>query len=232
MIAICRLRRSRANSPRTVLHRTINVVSVLGFLQLGGIAMASHHYTDKQMEAFAERVGKTYWFNPAPGKTATFLTAPSSKAETYQPKPNESFEITELTGQKAKDPYYKVRFDSGQIGYIRPEMFHEELNLTILSVDPLAYKRRKDEQATEEENKRVEWIKAQPWSPAVKEASIRKQPTPGLTSGEIKRVIGAPSRITKTRGVTKVSEEHWFYTDGTVLTFRNGLLTRVEKRDK
>lgn len=202
------------------------------FTLLVSPVLASHHYTDKQMESLAERVGKTFWFNPAQGKAPVFLTAPAPKAGTYQPTVNESFEITELAGQKAKDPYYKVRFDSGKVGYIRPEMFHEELNVTILSVDPLADKRKHDEQAAEEEKKRIEWIKTQPWSPAVKEASIRKQPTLGLTTNEIKKVIGAPSRVTKTRGVGKTNEEHWSYTDGKVLTFQNGLLTKVEKRDK
>ena len=144
----------------------------------------------------------------------------------------ESFEITELTGQAAKDPYYKVKFDSGKVGYIRPEMFHEELNVTILSVDPLAEARKKKEQGAEEEKKRVDWIKAQPWSPAVKEASLRKQPTLGLNSAEIKRVLGPPIRITKTGGRIKVAEEHWFYADGSVLTFNNGLLSKVEKREK
>lgn len=203
------------------------------FLPANEIAAASTHYTEKQLEALAERVGKTFWFNPAQRKTAVFLTAPASNAQAYQPSAVEGFEITELAGQKAKDPYYKVKFDSGKIAYIRPERFHEELNVTILTVDPLAEQRERDEQAAAEEKKRVEWIKAQPWSPAVKEASIRKQPTLGLTSGEIKKVLGAPSRINKTRVAGRVAnEERWFYTDGTVLTFQNGLLTRVEKRDK
>lgn len=207
------------------------VSSLLFFLSVAGITVASHHYTDKQMEALAERVGKTFWFNPEQGKTPLFLTAPAANAQTYRPPIHESFEITDLTGQKSKDPYYKVRFDSGKIGYIRPETFHEELNVTILTVDPLAEKKRSDERAAEEEKKRVDWIKAQPWSPAVKEASIRKLPSLGLTTGEIKRVLGAPSRVAKSRS-TKANEEHWFYLDGTVLTFQNGLLTKVEKREK
>ncbi len=89
-------------------------------------------------------------------------------------------------------------------------------------------KRHLDEQ-TSEETKRVDWIKSQPWSPAVKEAAIKKQPTPGLNTAEVKRVLGAPRRVTKLRGLTKVAEEHWFYPDGSVLIFNNGLLTRTEK---
>src|SRR5258705_186102 len=76
---------------------------------------------------------------------------------------------------------------------------------------------------------KIFWIKSQPWSPAVKEAAIKKQPTPGLNTAEVKRVLGAPRRVTKLRGLTKVAEEHWFYPDGSVLIFNNGLLTRTEK---
>ncbi|HXF75738.1 MAG TPA: hypothetical protein VNN13_06565, partial [Methylomirabilota bacterium] len=220
-------RRTAGASRRAVC----SAFSLLLFLSVAQIASASHHYTDRQLEALAERVGKTFWFNPERGKTPLFSTAPAANAQSYRPSVNESFEITELTGQKTRDPYYKVRFDSGKIGYIRPETFHEELNVTILTVDPLAEKKSSDERAAEEEKKRVEWIQAQPWSPAVKEASIRKQPSLGLTTGEIKKVLGAPTRITKTRSA-KTNDEHWFYLDGTVLTFQNGLLTRVEKRQK
>jgi len=212
------------------LRRVVLLLIVL--LPISGVVHASNHYTDRQLEALAERVGKTFWFNPAQGKTPQFLTSPASNAASFQPATNESFEITELTGQAAKDPYYRVRFDSGKVGYIRPEMFHEELNTTILTVDPLAEEKRKTELGAEEEKKRVDWIKSQPWSPAVKEASLRKQPTLGLTSAEIKRVVGAPSRVTKVRSTTKVHEEHWFYADGKTLTFTNGLLTKVDKREK
>lgn len=197
-----------------------------------GAALASHHYTDKQLEALAERVGKTFWFNPAQEKTPLFSATPAPSGAIFRPAVKESFEITELTGQAIKDPYYKVRFDSGKVAYIRPEMFHEELNATILSVDPWAEARKKKEQGAEEEKTRVDWINAQPWSQAVKEASLRKQPTLGLNSAEIKRAVGPPIRITKTRGAIKVAEEHWFYADGSVLTFHNGLLSKVEKREK
>ena len=110
-------------------------------------------------------------------------------------------------------------------------MFHEEFNATILSIDPLADEKKKSAQHAEEEKKRVEWIKAQPWSPAVKEAAFRKQPSPGLNGAEVKRVFGPPRRVTKTRGPVKFPEELWFYPDGSVLTFHNGLLSKIEKRE-
>jgi hypothetical protein len=200
-------------------------------LYCDGAAIASSHYTDRQLEALAARVGKTFWINAANEKTPSFLTAPRPGATTFRPEENDSFEITELTGQKIKDPYYKVRFQSGKVGYLTPDMFHEEFNAKILSYDPLADEKKKKEAQEVEEKKRLEWIKSQPWSPAVKAAAIRKQPTPGLKTGEVRQVLGAPTRVTKTRGTSKVAEERWFYADGTMLTFHNGLLSGIEKKE-
>jgi hypothetical protein len=205
------------------------VLAVL--LYCDGTAVASSHYTDKQLEALAARVGKTFWINSSNEKAPLFLTAPRPGATTFRSEENDSFEITELTGQKTKDPYYKVRFQSGKVGYLTPDMFHEEFNAKILSYDPLADEKKKAEQQAEEEKKRLEWIKSQPWSPAVKAAAIKKQPTPGLRTTEERRVLGAPTRVSKTRGAIKVAEERWFYPDGSVLVFHNGLLSSIEKRE-
>jgi hypothetical protein len=193
--------------------------------------MASSQYTDKQLDALAERVGKIYWINVTSqnAKPPTFLTAPAPNAPTFSAAGSESFEITDLAGRANKDPYYQVKFESGKVAYIRPEAFFEAFNVTILSMDPKADEKKHLEDQAGEEQKRVEWIKAQPWSPAVKEAAIKKQPTPGLNAAEVKRVLGAPRRVTKLRGLAKVSEEHWFYPDGSVLIFNNGLLSRIEK---
>jgi hypothetical protein len=208
----------------------ISLVLVV-LLSCDSVAIASHHYTVKQLEALAARVGKTFWINAANDKPPPFLTAPRPGATTFRPEENDSFEITELTGQKAKDPYYKVTFQSGKVGYLTPDMFHEEFNAKILSYDPLADEKKKKEEQEAEEKKRLEWIKAQPWSPAVKQAAIRKQPTPGLKTGEVRQVLGEPTRVSKTRGTSKVAEEQWFYPDGTILTFHNGLLSSTEKKE-
>lgn len=218
-------------------HNTDAVKSLLGgftiFLllvsPLRGIVSASDHYTDKQMDALATRVGQTFWLSSQDGKMPEFVNAPGAAAAAFRPVDKESFVITELAGRAKKDPYYAVKFESGKVAYIRPDLFHEALNLTIFTADPFADEKRKAEQRDAEEKDRVAWIKAQPWSLAVKEAAIKKQPTPGLTSAEVKRVYGAPQRITKLRGPIKVSEEHWFYPDGSVLVMTNGLLTRMEK---
>jgi hypothetical protein len=195
-----------------------------------GVAFASHHYTDKQLDALAARVGKTYWLSASDGRLPVFLSSLTATGATLRPAEGDSFVITELTGRKSKNPYYAVKFESGKVGYIRPELFHEGLNLTILSADPRAGEKEKAAKQESEEKARVEWINAQPWSTAIKEAAIRKQPAPGLKTSEVKRIMGAPLRVTKIRSPVKgLAEEHWFYTGGTVLIFHNGLLIKTDQ---
>jgi len=212
----------------SLITRPIALVSIL--MLPFGTALSSNHYTEKQMEALASRVGKTFWLRPQNEKAPTFLTQPRTGAAPLNLQGKNSFEILELTGQASKDPYYKVMFDSGQVGYIDPRLFHEEFNATILSFDPLAEEKKKAEQQAEEEKKRAAWIQSQPWSQAVKDAALKKQPTPGLNGPEVRRVLGPPTRVSKTHGPSKVPEERWFYPDGSVLTFHNGLLSKIEKR--
>ena len=191
------------------------------------LALASSHYTTAQLDALATRVGTIYWISAVNNRTPVFLSAPVANAAPFSARDSETFEIIELIGQKAVDPYYKVKFDSGKEGYIRPEAFFEEFNLTILTVDRQAGEKKKAAQAAEEEKKRVEWIQSQPWPPAVKEAAIKRRAVPGLTPGEVKHVLGNPVRVTKIKG-QRATEEHWHYADGSVLIFQNQLLNRIE----
>jgi hypothetical protein len=213
---------------------TILIASLLAFT-IVRIAPASNHYTAKQLDVLAERIGGEFWINAPNGSAPQFLTAPKPGAPTFRPSDNDSFEITELTGREVKRPYYQVKFRSGKIGYLLPERFHEELNLTIVSTDPLSGQKVKAEQQAVEEKQRIEWIKAQPWPATLKEAAINKQPQPGLTSAEVIQVLGQPRRITrpggltKTRGQLKTQEERWFYPDGAVLLFRSGILNQVTR---
>ncbi len=213
---------------------TVIIGLVLGVAQS---APASHHYTFRQLEALAERVGHEFWINSPNSPAPLFFTSPTPKAASFRPADNESFEISELAGRTTKNPYYKVKFRSGKIAYLRPETFHEEFNARIVSSDPLAEQKRQAEQSAEDEKQRLAWIKAQPWPPAVKEAAIKKQPTPGLNSGEIKQVMGPPRRVVKVgglvkpRGPTQVHEERWYYADGMVLWFRNDILSRIDRPD-
>jgi len=205
------------------------VVWLLVFLASANV-FAAGKYTDKQLEALEARVGKIYWVRRQDGKLPVFLSVPSSQAATFTPGENESFELLELYGRANDDPYYKIKLDSGKIGYIRPEEFHEQFNLTILSIDPLIDEKRRAEEKSQAEKARVDWINSQPWSTQVKQAAINKQPTPGLTAAEVRRILGDPRRITKLRTPTKVAEEEWFYPDGTALIFSSGLLSRIEHR--
>ena len=204
---------------------------LFSWILLAGVssAVASNHYTAKQMDALAARIGKTFWLGGPDVGSPEFTTTPAPGAPRFRPDPEDSFVITDLAGRAQRNPYYAVRFASGKIGYIRPETFHEALNLTILTADPRAEEKEQKEKQTAEEKERVAWIQSQPWSAPVKEAAIRKQPTPGLNTGEVKRVLGPPMRSTRLRTPSKVDEEHWFYKDGSVLIFHNGLLTKTNK---
>ena len=190
------------------------------------------NYTEKQLEALATRVGQIFWIASVDNRTPTFLSTPAPNASAFRAPANESFEITELVGWKARNPYYKVRFDSGKEGYIRPEAFHEEFNMTILTVDPQADEKKKAAKAAEEDKQRIAWIQAQPWSQSVKEAAVNRRPVPGLNTGEVRIVLGNPTRVTKIRGQQNLTEEHWFYANGSELIFHNGTLIRVESKEK
>ncbi len=192
---------------------------------------ASSHYTAKQLDALATRVGKTFWVMAVNNRTPLFLSAAAPDASSFRAQANESFEIKELVGQKSKNPYYKVKFDSGKDGYIRPETFLEEFNLTILTLDPQADEKKKAAREAEEENKRLEWIQAQPWPQAVKQAAIKRQVVPGLTTAEVKHILGDPARVIHVKG-QRLAEEHWHYVDGSVLIFQNRLLHRIGPSQK
>jgi hypothetical protein len=209
------------------------VFATLFFLSLFHDAtFSAGEYTHKQMDALAARVGKTYWIKAVDGKVPLFSTAPTEQATTFRGEEGESFEITDVVGRANKNPYFKTRLLSGKEGYIRPDAFLEEFNLTIVTADPHAGKKRQADEFAQEEKARVEWIQSQPWSPAIKQASIKKQPVPGLTTSEIKKVLGAPSRVVKTHGPLKVTEERWYYPDGRVLTFHNELLSTIDLAEK
>ena len=206
--------------------------SLLALLLLLTPAAASNHYTEKQLNALETRVGKVFWISPVEERLPSFLTSPASGASTFQPAANESFEITELVGRKAKNPYYKVKFDSGKEGYIHAQAFHEQFNSTIVTIDPLADEKKLSAERDEEEKARIAWIHSQPWSAAVKESAIKRQAVTGMTVGEAKKVLGDPRRVSRVRAPQNVTEEHWFYPDGSVLIFRNGALNRIETTRK
>jgi hypothetical protein len=205
------------------------------WLFLAGMAFpirASHHYTDRQLDALATRVGKIYWIVAVNNQTPSFLSSPATNAASFRPKGNESFEITELVGRNDRNPYYRVKFDSGREGYIQPDVFLEEFNASISSVDPLENEKKKAAEAAEEEKKRIEWIEAQPWSRGVKEAAIKRQVIPGMNEGEVKQILGNPIRVSKVKARLNVAEEHWLYGDGSTAIFYNGLFSHIVPKAK
>jgi hypothetical protein len=227
------IKRSRFNrSGAQIRAKIFPLLILIFFLSPTASASASNHYTERQLDALAARVGKTFWLSAGDGRAPVFLTSPTAAASTFRPASGDSFLITELTGRSNKNPFYAVQFESGKVGYIGPEAFHEALNVTILSSDPRAGEKEKAEKQATAEKDRVAWINSQPWSAAVKEAAIKKQPTPGLKTTEVKRILGTPLRITKLRGPSKVAEEHWVYPGGSVLIFHNGLLSKVDHVEK
>jgi hypothetical protein len=191
---------------------------------------AANRYTDRQLDALANRVGKIYWIVAVNKQTPLFLSSPATQAASFRSQPNESFEIKELVGREAETPYYKVKFDSGKEGYIQPETFLEELNLTITAVDPQAIAKKKAAEAAEEEKKRISWIQAQPWSQGVKEAAIKRQPIAGMNEQEVKQILGNPMRVIKVKGQLNIAEEHWLYADGSTAVFYNGLLNHIDPK--
>lgn len=200
-------------------------------LTIVSTAAASHHYTEKQLTVLAERVGRTFWIQEVNGRTPSFLTAPDAAAASFRTRAGDSFEIVELVGRKNKNPYYRARFESGKEGYFPPEVIFEELNLTLVLVDPLANEKRKATEQAESDKQRVDWVNAQPWPAAAKEAALKGQAVPGMNSDEVTRIAGAPSRITKVQARGTTPEEHWFYPDGKHLIFQNGLLSRIILKD-
>jgi hypothetical protein len=195
-------------------------------------AWASSHFTPKQLEALGTYVGKTYWVVGGERQSPSFLSAPSPSALSFQPAVKESFDIKEIVGGTLQIPlyYFKVTFDSGKEGYISIGSFLEELNAAFATVDPDREIKRKLAQEAEEESRRQEWIRRQPWPEHVKEAALKRQAVLGMNTKEARAVLGKPKSMVPIRGANPLMGklEQWIYDGGPVLTFTNGLLTRIQ----
>jgi hypothetical protein len=192
---------------------------------------ASSRFTGRQLAAFERYVGKTYWVVAAEGKLPSFHSAPSASANSFVPQAKESFQITEMVeGSTQKPYYYKVRFETGRQGYIDVDSFLEQLNLTLLTVDPDQGQKIRTARQIEEESRREARIRAQPWPEHIKEAVLRRQAVLGMTMREAREALGKPSRTAKitTADLLIGAQEQWIYEGGPVLTFTNGLITRIQ----
>lgn len=187
-------------------------------------------YSPKYVEVLAKRVGKSYWIAEAERKPPLFTASLSQPASFFRPKPKESFEIKELLAKATPIPYYRVKFSSGDEGYISVDSFIDELNLTILTYDPDGAEKRRIAKEAEEEKKREAYIRAQPWPEHIKQAAVDRKAVLGMNMRETKAALGSPSRVVKFSSNTLLGEqEQWFYKGGLVLTFTRGTISRIQR---
>jgi hypothetical protein len=192
---------------------------------------ASSHFTEGQLAALERYAGKSYWVVAWEGKLPSFSSAPSAAADFFLPQDKESFQITEMVqGSGPKAYYYKVRFDTGREGYIDVDFFLGQLNLTLLTVDPDRGQKIRTAREVEEESKREARIRAQPWPGHIKEAVLRRQAVLGMNMKEAREALGRPKTTVKLRDSNPLigEQEQWTYQNGPVLTFTNGLITRIQ----
>src|ERR1044071_1480633 len=124
----------------------LDVIAGALTLLLFGVASGAT-FTPRQIEAFSARIGRTFWTKAVDNRSPIFLSRPAPDAPSFTAPANESFVVAELVGQNTSTPYYRVRFESDKEGYITPQAFHEELNLTILTTEPDIDQKRKAAQA-------------------------------------------------------------------------------------
>ncbi|HEY3303430.1 MAG TPA: hypothetical protein VGL70_07845 [Candidatus Binatia bacterium] len=206
--------------------------SALPFLAISSTSFAASQYTPKQLEAYGRYVGKTYWVVEHEIKPPAFLSAPAPAAPSFQPAIKDSFEIKEIVGGTAqtREHYYRVVFDSGKEGFLSLGSFLEHFNASLVTVDPGRDAKAKLAKETEAENKRQAWIRAQHWPEHVKEAALKRQPVLGMSTKEAKAALGDPKRMVPMKSATLLlgTQEQWTYENGLVLTFTNGLITRIQ----
>lgn len=212
-------------------HESLRALLIFLLLLSLATGFASPRLTGRQVAAFERYVGKTYWIVSAEGKLPFFRSAPTAAAESFVPQAKESFQITEMVEGATQNPYYyKVEFETGRQGYIDVDSFLEQLNLTLLTVDPDQGQKRRTARQIEEESRREARIRAQPWPEHIKEAVLRRQAVLGMTMREAREALGKPSRTTKISDANPLigTQEQWIYEGGPVLTFTNGLITRIQ----
>ncbi len=197
---------------------------------------ASSRFTEKQLEALKKYVGKTYWVAAEEGKVPSFLSAPSPSATSFLPEAKESFQITEMVEGSTQRAYYyyKVRLDAGREGYIDVDSFLEQLNSTLLTVDPDRGQKIKAAKEVQEESKREARIRAQPWPEQIKEAVRKRQAVLGMNGSEARAALGKPNRVVQISGANPLmgQQEQWIYQNGPVLTLTNGVVTRIQNAEE
>ncbi len=193
---------------------------------------ASSRFSEKQLEALGKYVGKTYWAIADDGRRALFFSAPSPSASSFLPEPKESLKITEMVQGSAQRPttYYKVKLGFGREGYIDVDSFLGELNATLVTQDPDRGQKIRTAKEAQEEEKREARIRAQPWPEHVKKAVLNRQAIVGMDMKEAREALGKPNRVVKINNTNPLmgEQEQWIYDKGPVLSFTNGLVTRIQ----
>ena len=166
------------------------------------------------------------------GKRPLFFSAPSPAATSFLPEPKESFQIAEMVEGATQRPayYYKVSFASGREGYIDVDSFLGELNATLVTQDPDRGQKIRAAKEAQEEKKREARIRAQPWPEHVKKAVLNRQAIVGMDMKEAREALGKPNRVVKINNANPLmgQQEQWIYDKGPVLSFTNGLVTRIQ----
>jgi hypothetical protein len=217
-----------SHAPLTRRATALFTVAVLSFFGAFEAASAASQYTPKQIDAYTQYVGKTYWIAEHEGRKPAFHTASSSGAPSFNPGLKESFEVKEIVGGTAA-PYFRVNFASGKEGFIPLGSFVEQLNTAFVAVDPDRDAKAKLAKDAGAETKRQEWIRKQRWPEHVKEAALKRQAVLGMTTRETTAALGKPKRVfpIKNNNLLLGRQEQWTY-EGSVLTFTNGLITRIQ----
>lgn len=219
------------SSQLLVRLRPKRIFLFLAVLYLLAAGAAAPRFTERQLEALRRYVGKTYWVS-GEAQGLAFFAAPSPSADSFFPEAKQSFEVAEMVGGAPQGPayYYRVTFGSGKEGYINVDSFLEQLNLTVLTVDPDQGRKIRSAKEAEEESRREARIRAQPWPEHIKEAVLQRKAVLGMNLKEAREALGKPARVAKIRAANPLmgQQEQWIYEGGPVLTFTNGLLTRVQ----
>jgi hypothetical protein len=102
--------------------------------------------------------------------------------------------------------------------------------LTLVTQDPDRGQKIRAAKAAQEEEKREARIRAQPWPEHVKEAVLKRQAVLGMNMKEAREALGRPTRVVKLKDTNPLmgQQEQWIYEKGSVLTFTNGAISRIQ----
>ncbi|MET0644804.1 MAG: hypothetical protein ABWZ17_10570, partial [Candidatus Binatia bacterium] len=53
---------------------------------------------------------------------------------------------------------------------------------------------------------------------------------PGMSTGEVRQILGKPVRVSKFKAQYNVAGENWLYPDGSTVVFHSGLMVRIERK--